>query len=278
MLASTMIHPQGRVSLQCFIRNATKWHCVITLIMAAAVASEIPLSIALDNTRCSAWLVESIPTDLPELHRISGVLSTGDVFQWLAGNATESLDLLAQYWQLLAQPDNPLSGDYGYSSEDMKRFGAPVGQAVYQSLDEAAERGILMRIIQYSGFSPDYDQESADLAASRQNVKNVTLLLSEWWGSGIVHAKVWIADRKDLYIGSANNDWKSLTQVKELGIYITNCPAVAKEVEIYFENLWSLTSLNSSHFTKSVWDEQFQLFRKLPCWSHFIHPEQRCNK
>lgn len=44
-------------------------------------------------------------------------------------------------------------------------------------------------------------------------MENVTLLLGDWWGSGIVHAKVWISDRRDVYIGSANNDWKSLTQV-----------------------------------------------------------------
>lgn len=51
-------------------------------------------------------------------------------------------------------------------------------------------------------------------------MKNVTLLLSEWWGSGIVHAKVWISDHRDVYIGSANNDWKSLTQLtqKQYGI------------------------------------------------------------
>lgn len=69
------------------------------------------------------------------------------------------------------------------------------------------------RILQHSGVYPDYDKESADLAKGRPNVKNVTLLLSDWWGSGIVHAKVWISDGKDIYIGSANNDWKSLTQV-----------------------------------------------------------------
>ena len=44
-------------------------------------------------------------------------------------------------------------------------------------------------------------------------MQNVTLELGDWWGSGIVHAKVWISDVKDIYIGSANNDWKSLTQV-----------------------------------------------------------------
>jgi phospholipase D3/4 len=67
--------------------------------------------------------------------------------------------------------------------------------------------------VQHSGFPPDFDKESADLAAGRPNVKNVTLLFGHWWGSGVVHAKVWISDKKYVYIGSANNDWKSLTQV-----------------------------------------------------------------
>ena len=65
---------------------------------------------------------------------------------------------------------------------------------------------------------PDYVDESSDLAAGRLNVKNVTLLMSDWWGSGIVHAKVWISDGKSAYIGSANNDWKSLTQVKSMSL------------------------------------------------------------
>lgn len=70
--------------------------------------------------------------------------------------------------------------------------------------------------MQHSGVFPDYDKESADLASGRPNVENVTFMMGDWWGSGIVHAKVWISDRKDVYIGSANNDWKSLTQVGRL--------------------------------------------------------------
>lgn len=67
--------------------------------------------------------------------------------------------------------------------------------------------------MQHSGVYPDYTKEPSNLASGRPNVKNITLLLGEWWGSGIVHAKVWISDGLDVYIGSANNDWKSLTQV-----------------------------------------------------------------
>lgn len=33
-------------------------------------------------------------------------------------------------------------------------------------------------------------------------------------GSGVLHTKMWIVDQKNVYIGSANMDWRSLTEVK----------------------------------------------------------------
>lgn len=30
---------------------------------------------------------------------------------------------------------------------------------------------------------------------------------------GIVHTKLWVVDQKHLYVGSANMDWRSLSQV-----------------------------------------------------------------
>ena len=76
------------------------------------------------------------------------------------------------------------------------------------------------RLLQHSGVYPDFTKEISDLTKGRQNVENVTLLLGKWWGSGIVHAKVWISDDQDVYIGSANNDWKSLTQVNSEKVVI----------------------------------------------------------
>ena len=32
-------------------------------------------------------------------------------------------------------------------------------------------------------------------------------------GAGILHTKLWLVDRKHFYVGSANFDWRSLTQV-----------------------------------------------------------------
>ncbi|GLT85239.1 hypothetical protein SLE2022_034350 [Rubroshorea leprosula] len=226
--------------------------------------------------RCKAWLVQSIPTDMPELRRVSGVLSTGDVFRWLANNSTERLDIIAQYWQLVATPEDPRSGDYGYSKDDMQRFGADEGYAVYKALENAAARDVDIRLLQHSGVYPDYTKEPASLALGRENVESMTLLLDKWWGSGIVHTKVWISNRRDVYIGSANNDWKSLTQVKEVGIYLVDCPKIARKVEAYFNNLWALAHLNSAAYTKMVSDKQWQIDRIVPCWSHFLDPEARC--
>ncbi|KAL4563175.1 hypothetical protein LXL04_027211 [Taraxacum kok-saghyz] len=37
---------------------------------------------------------------------------TADVFRWLAGNSSDNLDIMAQYWQGIAQPNDTRSGDY----------------------------------------------------------------------------------------------------------------------------------------------------------------------
>ncbi|KAF8017566.1 hypothetical protein BT93_H2674 [Corymbia citriodora subsp. variegata] len=251
-----------------------------SLLLAAltlvAIASLSTPAVSAGSPRWKAWLVQSIPTDMPLLRRVPGVLSTADVLRWLAGNSTKKLDIIAQYWQLNASPDDPSSGDYGYFQSDMLRFGADLGRGVYKAIEDAADRNVTIRLLQHSGVYPDYDKEPNDLASGRTNVKSVTLLFAKWWGSGIVHAKVWISDNRDVYIGSANNDWKSLSQVKELGIYLVNCPKIAKKVETYNDNLWKLSSLNASAYTKNVSDQEWQLTRKVPCWSHFLESKERC--
>lgn len=42
-----------------------------------------------------------------------------------------------------------------------------------------------------------------------------SLNFSKLLGGGVLHTKFWIIDRTHFYIGSANMDWRSLTQVKK---------------------------------------------------------------
>ena len=42
-------------------------------------------------------------------------------------------------------------------------------------------------------------------------VRNVNF--TRLWGAGVLHTKLWLVDGKHFYVGSANMDWRSLTQV-----------------------------------------------------------------
>ena len=45
-------------------------------------------------------------------------------------------------------------------------------------------------------------------------------------------------------MGSANFDWRSLTQVKELGVLALNCPTLAKDMSKIYQVYWDLGGPN----------------------------------
>jgi phospholipase D3/4 len=49
-----------------------------------------------------------------------------------------------------------------------------------------------------------------------------------------------VADNRSFYVGSANMDWRSLTQVKELGATLKDCPPLARDLDKIFEVYWYL--------------------------------------
>lgn len=54
-------------------------------------------------------------------------------------------------------------------------------------------------------------------------------------GGGVLHTKLWLIDRQHVYVGSANMDWRSLTQVKELGLIALNCSCLATDYAKIFD-------------------------------------------
>ena len=53
---------------------------------------------------------------------------------------------------------------------------------------------------------------------------------TQLFGSGVLHTKMWIVDGQHFYVGSANMDWRSLTQVPELVCF--HCSAVVVQLII----------------------------------------------
>ncbi|VDP02814.1 unnamed protein product [Schistosoma margrebowiei] len=69
-----------------------------------------------------------------------------------------------------------------------------------------------------------------------------------------MHTKLWSVDTKNGYVGSANMDWRSLTQVKELGVLIYNCPEMMNDLEKIWKVYWSLGNPNGS--VPQKWPEE----------------------
>lgn len=61
----------------------------------------------------------------------------------------------------------------------------------------------------------------------------------------MLHTKFMVVDAVSLYLGSANWDWRSLAQVKELGLVVRGCRPMATDLLKIFELYWLLAGKTS---------------------------------
>ncbi len=219
-----------------------------------------------------AYLVESIPTGMEDLENTTGVKYTKDVLTELTGQATQSIDLTAMYWTLV--PGTGSANTSGFTEEQLEALGASYGETLFKALEQAAERGVKLRIIQSPGFEGNAveSQTLKDKYPGQVEIREINM--SDWFGGGIMHQKIWVFDGKDIYLGSANMDWKSLTQVKEIGVVLEDHPEVAADVTRYYQGWWEFVAMEPD--TVEVNDPRFGFLRKVPAWSSLVpEPERR---
>jgi len=227
-------------------------------------------------------VVESLPVVDFGLKPIPGNYNTTHALVGLVDSAQHTLDITAMYWSLIASPD-PAPGQL--NPTEMARLGSAQGQALYDAIDRAAQRGVSIRVINGAGIS-----SPAELVALQQKhpgvIQSRLWNATGWYGGGIMHQKVWIADRGTLvYIGSANMDWLSLAQVKELGMLVqtapnelnnTAAPTCGSALELY-ERWWKWSAIvPSDQNTLLVFDKELHVHRRVPCWSSVVQQAQRC--
>ena len=85
------------------------------------------------------------------------------------------------------------------------------GLQIFDKIKETALRGVKVKIVQNDPTGTSWGRDTAKLAELGIAVQsmNFTTLI----GAGILHTKLWIADNLHFYVGSANTDWRSLTEV-----------------------------------------------------------------
>jgi phospholipase D3/4 len=74
-------------------------------------------------------------------------------------------------------------------------------------------------------------------------------------------------DGKHVYVGSANMDWLSLTQVKELGILTKDSHAVAADTQAYFDQWWKWANPSIEPKFSTYFNPEFQATLSVPCFS-----------
>ncbi|VDN06890.1 unnamed protein product [Thelazia callipaeda] len=182
-------------------------------------------------------LVESIPENMTFYKELQ-FPSTTHIWKRLISSAKNSIDIASFYWSLLPES----AGSYrGPSTQD--------GTDVYNSLVEAASKGIRLRIVQNAQRNNETtDLEQKGLAEVR------SLNFSKWSTGGVLHTKFWIVDGKHFYLGSANLDWRSLTQVKELGVAVFNCECLAEDLMKVMDVYWEMGAPNKK--LPSLWSKE----------------------
>uniref|UniRef100_A0A8C8C7D5 5'-3' exonuclease PLD3 n=1 Tax=Oncorhynchus tshawytscha TaxID=74940 RepID=A0A8C8C7D5_ONCTS len=185
---------------------------------------KLPLPLADTCTDpCKIVLLESIPEGL----EFNSSVTNPSIYQaWLnlISEARSSVDIASFYWTLT----NKDTGTHEPTANQ--------GEDVLNRLVQVS-RKLSVRI---AVNTPTESQPQEDINLLKSSGADVRAVNMRDLTTGVLHTKFWVVDNKHIYIGSANMDWRSLTQVKELGAVVYNCSCLAADLEKIFEAYWYL--------------------------------------
>jgi phosphatidylserine/phosphatidylglycerophosphate/cardiolipin synthase-like enzyme len=110
-------------------------------------------------------------------------------------------------------------------------------EPVIQAMEAAADRGVKVRVLAEEKFYKTYP-ETLERLAKRPGVEVRRLDTAKSMG-GVLHAKYFVVDGREAYLGSQNLDWRSLEHIQELGLRL-RVPEVVRSLADVFESDWVL--------------------------------------
>ena len=184
----------------------------------------VVLCIALSILSLSGWPSSDCGTiELVESHPVETSLDspalrdTPDVWLELIRNAEDSLKIETFYFS-----EDPLNRD---------RM-----DQILDEIDSATIRGVKLRVLSDAGFDETYPSIRQRLD-SMKHAETRILDARRFWG-GVLHAKFFIVDDLDIFIGSQNWDWRSLEHIRELGVHIVDEEAL-RTLNSLFQYDWA---------------------------------------
>jgi len=183
----------------------------LALLAGAAVAAPYPTHGAIE-------LVESKPVET--FLDTPGMRATGDVWLDTIRTSQRTLDIGAFYFS--SRPGSAM-------------------EPVLDAIRQAARRGVRVRVLIDRTFRAKYPA----VVAALERVHHLALreIDLEHLTTGVMHAKYFVVDGAQVFLGSQNFDWKALTHIHEIGVRLTD-PRAARTVEAIFELDWAIAGLS----------------------------------
>ncbi len=175
----------------------------------------------------------------------------------------------------LANPDLPKAEAVWMDMISKARQSIDVGQfyvqtvphssldRVLKALESAANRGIKIRFMVDEAFVKRYPDDTGKAVEAIKKWKNTEVRITNRWTQtgGIQHAKYFIVDGRDAFLGSQNFDWRALDHIKELGYRLRSPPLVASLAAVFqddwdkAQNKEAVQELDPKNFQPAVWKD-----------------------
>ncbi len=118
-----------------------------------------------------------------------------------------------------------------YASEaDDQHLGESRLTPVIRAVCDAADRGVRVRFLADAKLAKQYAKTLEQLSACKVTV---CILDLDAWTKGILHAKYFVIDGRESFVGSQNFDWRSLAHVQEIGARVEGTEIAAALTDIF---------------------------------------------
>jgi len=111
-------------------------------------------------------------------------------------------------------------------------------EPVVAALEAAIRRGVAVRLLVERSFEKVYPDTLARLRVAGAAVRGLDFAAT---AGGILHAKYFVVDGREAYLGSQNFDWRALEHIQELGARV-RVPAVVGGLAAIFAHDWALAA------------------------------------
>lgn len=194
-----------------------KLFAFFAVLIVATLALGDQWALAADN--CRPELLETIPDGMRSATFETRLRETHKVLTQMANEAKKSIKIAAMYVTLT----DPERADHP---------SAEPGKEMLQSLLAATKRGVKLEIV----LDNTRDMSNLDDVKKLEEVGTIYRLnMTRLYNAGIMHTKFMITDDETLYVGSTNFDWRSMSQVKEMGVHFQGCSTMASDLEKVFQ-------------------------------------------